>query len=332
MKSILHYPKNKISLSELQEYYKLQTYAELVSIVEELQDKGQITPIKNSKGNGKKPTLYNMYRILRKIEVDTSYVDELLYLSNKLMNDYYLKNPSIYVNDRIYVQQINQYILQIGDEKPAPASYNERSFEIFKREKFLSKEGGLRILKNLGISIEDLNIYETTEPLSYYSNEKEVPQTILFIENKDTFYSMRRHLLQGNKTILSERIGTLIYGGGKSVYRSILDFDLCVEPYMNHEQNRFLYFGDLDYEGILIYEKLHELWGTNRRIIPFAKAYELMLNKAEGITLPETKENQNRNCGIVFFDEFSDETVCKMQGILKQDRYIPQEILQEKDF
>lgn len=53
MKSILHYPKNKISLSELQEYYKLQTYAELVSIVEELQDKGQITPIKNSKGNGK---------------------------------------------------------------------------------------------------------------------------------------------------------------------------------------------------------------------------------------------------------------------------------------
>ena len=134
MKSILHYPKNKISLSELQEYYKMQTYTDLVSTVEELQRKGQITPIKSSKGNGKKPTLYNLYRIIRQIEIDTSYEDELLYLSSKLTNDYYLKNLSTYTNDRIYVQLINQYFLKTGDEKPAPASYNERSFEIFKRE------------------------------------------------------------------------------------------------------------------------------------------------------------------------------------------------------
>lgn len=126
MKSILHFPKNKISLSELQEYYKLVSYTDLVSIIEELQKKGHIAPIKNSKGNGKKPTLYNMYRIIRKVAVDTCYEDELLYLSSKLTNDYYLKNQSTYANDRIYVQQINQYMLQIGDEGPAPASFNER--------------------------------------------------------------------------------------------------------------------------------------------------------------------------------------------------------------
>ena len=49
-------------------------------------------------------------------------------------------------------------------------------------------------------------------------------------------------------------IGTLIYGAGKGIIRSFQDFDLCAEPYMKHPKNTIYYFGDMDYEGIGIYE------------------------------------------------------------------------------
>ncbi len=50
-------------------------------------------------------------------------------------------------------------------ELDTPASINERSYQIFGEEKFL-KENPLStaILKNTGIDIEVLNIYNTPEP------------------------------------------------------------------------------------------------------------------------------------------------------------------------
>ncbi len=151
---------------------------------------------------------------------------------------------------------------------------NERSFEIWQREKFLIKEQGKKILKRCKIEPEILNVYETTEPLSYYSHTRKTPQNLLIIENKDTFYSMRKHLLNGNDTILGMKIGTLIYGGGKGIFRSFQDFDLCVVPYMKTEENQIYYFGDLDYEGIGIYECLAELFQKRwQRIIELLEDY-----------------------------------------------------------
>ena len=60
---------------------------------------------------------------------------------------------------------------------------------------------------------------------------------------------MRNYLLNGH---------TEIFGAGKGIIRSFQDFDLCAEPYMKHPKNTIYYFGDLDYEGIGIYENLAE--------------------------------------------------------------------------
>ena len=65
---------------------------------------------------------------------------------------------------------------------------------------------------------------------------------------------MRNYLLNGHTEIFGAEIGTLIYGAGKGIIRSFQDFDLCAEPYMKHPKNTIYYFGDLDYEGIGIYE------------------------------------------------------------------------------
>ena len=67
---------------------------------------------------------------------------------------------------------------------------------------------------------------------------------------------MRNYLLNGYTEIFGAEIGTLIYGAGKGIIRSFQDFDLCAEPYMKHPKNTIYYFGDLDYEGIGIYENL----------------------------------------------------------------------------
>ena len=143
-------------------------------------------------------------------------MEELTYqLVPILDNDFYLRNIETYDKDRLFVLQLNEYLKGKIDNLQDSVSYNERSFEIWGREKFLLKEGGIRILKNLGLDPKDINVYDTTEPLAYYSHHKRVPQKILIIENKDTFYSMRRHLISGKTTILGSQIGTLIYGAGK---------------------------------------------------------------------------------------------------------------------
>lgn len=333
MRNISDFPRNTITLSELQTYMKVTDYSSLVTLLYTLMEKAQLTPIKNSGLNGRKPALYQKYRIHREIKDYSKYQEELLYqLDPMLDNNYYKNHLETYQKDRLFVLALNEYIKNHKSSLQETSSYNERSFEIWGREKFLLKEGGIRILKYLGLTADDLNVYETSEPLAYYSHHKEVPQKIVILENKDTFYSMRRHLLGNNFTILGDRIGTLIYGGGKSIYKSFQDFTLCLEPYMNDARNEILYFGDLDYEGIHIYETLQNNFKDKVCLAPFCKGYQRMLDKANIERLPITKEGQNRNIGEVFFSYFSNEIQSKMKHILQQDKYVPQEILQKSDF
>ena len=149
---------------------------------------------------------------------------------------------------------------------------------------------------------------------------------------------MRKSLIDGTKHIFGEKIASLIYGAGKGIYRSFEDFSFSVEPHINAAENRILYFGDLDYEGIRIYEKFAEkfaaAYGAQYDIRLFQCAYERMLTKADRIgieDLPRTKEGQNRNIGSLFLGWFSQPQQTRIKAILEQDRYIPQEILNIQD-
>ena len=210
-----------------------------------------------------------------------------------------------------------------------------RIIQIFGREKFLQREQGRKILAHCGIALEQLAVYRTTEPLAYYSCSVKTPQNVLILENKDTFYSIRRHLLSGRTTLFGTEISTVIYGAGKGILRSFEDFGFCVEPHINDASNRILYFGDLDYEGIGIYERLHDLFASAHAIDPFVQAYEYMTEKAayRGLDgLPRMSERQNQALTGTFFSYFSrewEEEVCRM---LQAGRYIPQEIINVTDF
>lgn len=209
---------------------------------------------------------------------------------------------------------------------------NERSFQIWGREKFLQKEEGKSILKNLGLNLDYLNYYDTSEPLAYYSKSKKVPQNILILENKDTYYTMRRYLINSNNNILRKEIDTVIYGSGKGIIKAFRDYDISVEDYLANKVNKIYYFGDLDYEGIIIYEKFYDTYKDKYNINLFIDGYKKMIDKINNINcLPKMKDGQNKNINKYFLDEFSLEYGLKIEEILKNNLYIPQEIINITD-
>ena len=336
--------KKIIELEELEKIYKITEYTKLVEIVKMLMKKGEIVPIKNSGGNGKNPTLYKRYRVVSKSQDNEEILNEIHYkLCSRFNIEYYENHLDKYKEHRGYILKLNDFMINNSRLLDSKISINERSFQIWGREKFLQKEGGKTILKNLGISLDGLNYYDTSEPLAYYSHNKYTPQNILIIENKDTYFTMRTHMISGNNIILGEKIDTIIYGGGKNVKKAFNDFKISVEEYVSNTSNSFFYFGDLDYEGIIIYEGFYESFYKDYYLRPFFNGYRKMIDKVKelNIDLPKMKDGQNRNITGLFFkhlqlinnndmDIFTDYEK-QIKYILENDLYVPQEIINITD-
>lgn len=328
------YNKKFIELDEIEKLYRTETYDELCKLVSKLIEQERLSPVRKSGGNGKKPTLYKKYRILEKVEENSELLNEINYkLSPKLSIEYFKSHLDKYKEQRKYILKLNEFIINKQSLLKKTISMNERAFQIWGREKFLQEEGGKTLVKNLGMELDELNYYDTSEPLAYYSKCKEIPQKILIIENKDTYYTMRRHLISTEGKILEEDISTLIYGGGKKVSKALKDYKISVENYISDSNNTILYFGDLDYEGIVIYEGLYKLFSNEYKIMPFINGYEKMIDKAmaESICLQKSKEGQNKNICEVFLREFDKEYRKQIEKILEEGLYIPQEIVNITD-
>jgi len=306
-------------------------YSEQHAYIMELVGSGRIKPVLVSKKNGKKPPLYREYWELEEKRDYSALKQELLFkLAPQIDITYYQHNLETYNKERKDVLQLSSFLQNSATLLTKQVSYNERSFQIWQREKFLLQGAGKKILRHCGL---ELNCYSTAEPFAYFTSTRAVPQKLLIIENKDTFFSMRKHLLAGNNQLLGENISTVIYGAGKRVVSYFQEFNASAEPYMLADGNELLYFGDLDYEGIGIYETLAESFVEQGEIKPFIPAYLAMLAKADNYKqLPPTKKDQNRNLQGAFFRYFSADAQAQMQSILQQDLYIPQEILTISDF
>jgi hypothetical protein len=120
-----------------------------------------------------------------------------------------------------------------------------------------------------------------------------------------------------------------VYGGGKSKIPSISELHEYTESHIMDKNNNFLYFGDIDYEGIVIYNGYKDRTAKHLELVPFMPAYKHMIDFHFDnlLDLPLTKEGQNRNIGDNFFNYFSNDYKEKILTILKSDRYIPQEAI-----
>lgn len=332
--------KHKITLWEIGHNKKFEKYEDLYEYIMKEIAEGTLIPIKRSGVNGRKPALPISYW---KIEEEKDYsdiLDELKFRINPGIDvKYYMSHPDKYEEDQKYVRLISDYLTKNSGMLDNAESINERSFEIFHEEKYLSEGDGMGMLKRLSMDGDRLNFYKTTVPMAYYSHYKETPQNILILENKDTFYSMRKYMIEESSKIFGLETGTLIFGSGKAVISIFGDYIDEVEPYFGDKKNNVYYFGDLDYEGIMIYETLYSIYSTyGKRVLgveAFITAYERMIDKAEKMgfdNLPYAKERQRKDIGTMFLDKFNDEYRGKIIQILESGKYIPQEILNVHDY
>ncbi len=331
--------KKKVDYEYLIRGRKFAGYQEEAGFILDLIERGRISPVRSSGTNGKRPALFNRYWLFSDEEDHTEVLEEVRFrLCPRIQTDYYRKHPEVYKREREYVLALNSWLERDRKDRKK-ISVNERSFEIWGKEKFLSgqKADGITaadVLKHCGISADELDVYATAEPFACFTLSRETPQNILILENLDPFYGLRKYLIETCGEIFGIRVSSLIYGGGKRVVSSLGDFEISAEAYMLKSGNVFLYAGDMDYEGIRIYESLAQKVGDRIEILPFVPYYEKMLEKAEKteLPLPMMKEGQTFVEGSGFFRFFSEKEKERMKKILKEGMYIPQEILNIKDY
>jgi hypothetical protein len=330
----------KVTYEQLVSGKKFSNYTEEAGYIFSLIDSGRIKPVLSSSKNGKKPALYTKYWLIEEKKDYSKLINELRNAISPMINiDFYLNHPDIYEKEREYVIDLSDYLENHKEALNYQMSENERSFAIWNKEKFLSGKSydlvsSGDVLKHCGIDKDSLSVFRTAEPLAYYSFSKDVPQNILILENLDPFYSVRKKMLGGNNDICGVSVGTLIYGGGKRVVKSFEDFEISSEPYMTDERNHLLYAGDLDYEGIGIYESLMMRMNKilNNDCDICLELYNRMIDKVEDISkLPHMKEQKITDI-TSFTEAFTVERKNKIIEILNCGRYIPQEIISAADY
>ena len=282
--------------------------------------------VKTNGLNGMNPPLYNKYRAADKKEDLDSILNEINYnFPLEFQREYYFNNPQKYMLDKVYLEKLILFYRESKESLMMPMSINERSFAIWGEEKFLKDGRGQSIIKNLGISIDTLNIYRTPEPFVYFSSNKSINQVVLIIENKDTWYTLRKLMLEGKNTFLGEKIDTIIYGAGKNIEKSLEEYEYTVEKYLLNPAKVY-YFGDLDYEGISIYERVNKRYKNKLNIQLYKAGYQAMILLSRKMQLSKCSERQNKNIGEVFLSDMK----CyenEILSILKGGCYIPQEIV-----
>lgn len=322
------YKKTYIDVDELQRLLGEIDYQMFFNCVQGMVEEGVLEATKNGKDtNGRYPPLAKKYRIIRS-EQKIDCEDEIRRVFPlNYDTDYYLKHPKEYEQDRQSIMMLCRY--HIREDKPLGLimSINERSFDITGEEKWLVSQEGGRILRNLGLTESYLNIYRTPEPFIYFARKSKQngtysPANILIIENKDTWYTMRRLAAQGVGPF-----NVLIYGEGKKIIKSIEEIHLHDDPFLTDTESNFLYFGDLDDEGLGI---LRDLKRKFPRIQPWMVGYLYLIEEA--LNKNRWREGQaQRNIGVMAIAELLTgigiDVSEKLAELFSLNRYMPQEAM-----
>ena len=301
-------------------------YHTFVQIIEEHIHNGILDPVKSSGKNGRRPALFNKYRI-KKPETNYDYIlEKIKLLHPKFNHSKYAKHPEMYAKYEKEIDQLNQFLWEKEHLLEVPLSINERSFQIWGEEKLLKDKSTINsIFKYNDWDLSFLNYYETPEPFFEYIFANEGQMNVLIIENKDTWFTLRKIMRENQVHNLYRPYHVLLYGEGKKIIsrnKRLQEYDKLLEG----SQNSYYYFGDLDYQGIEIYQTLVE---TNPKldIHLCTELYQWMLLETKNYNLPKTKQGQKKNDLHLFLKNFTQEHQAQIQEILENRLYIPQEIL-----
>lgn len=315
------YNKSKITILQLADQCPNLSYEAFAQEILRLEEQQMLTAVKAAGMNGKQPLLANVYKI-NKMLTRQNLLQQVKQLKKTvhpaIWVEYYLaKNLDELQRDLVALQQLNTYLQQNGFPT-TKALAQERSFEIFKDEKFITEKGGQQFLEKLKVW-DLLEIWPIADPVSFAINPmcfNKEEHKLLIVENKATFYSLLPALKESSFT-------ALLYGQGNAINGTI---DVLPEQLpLNYEKVQFYYFGDLDAEGIYIWYSLSQKYNV-LLATPFYKT-SLQKDAAKG------KEYQRKNKEAIeaFIRFFSQDEANKIVEMLQDGFYYPQEILNAEE-
>ncbi|MDG6249508.1 Wadjet anti-phage system protein JetD domain-containing protein [Methanocalculus sp.] len=283
---------------------------------------------------GRLPDKYTIHReVIAKPGAPLSQEDrnELYSLLPPINIDYYATHSEHYIRDRDYILKINALIRQ--RENCEILTVNERSYELFDDEKAIDAADdaavdGAAILKRLRLTHEDIRAKKVFEPFfcreKGFSNRNRGDRTVLIIENKDTFWTFQDAVIRG----LVSGIHLVIFGEGKAILRK---FEY-IETVGGAAEDQYFYFGDIDREGISIYNQLNAKY-PQYNIQPATSLYTLILQKAglEGARPLRTLQRVKKFSFSPFLDYFDLENGELIRRIINNELYLPQEALNITD-
>ncbi|HBN11488.1 MAG TPA: hypothetical protein DD392_06010 [Ruminococcus sp.] len=322
--------KKTISLEEIKDFCKTTETSEIYPIVTDLYNSKNLVPVKSSGVNGnKKYPMYIKYKIVfydNTVETE----QEIGVLHPLLLKNGYLKNHiDKYVKYRKEIQDLNSFLFQNNDLSVF-VSKKERSFEIFNEEKMLENSEFLNMLAKIGINEYTLAFYNTPEYCFHdYIPLKKDEMTILILENKDIWFNLRRMMFEESSSVIfGTKIDGVLYGEGKKIAGKNYLSQYC--EYMNCRNIRFLYWGDIDREGLNIYCSLLRNSGLCN-ISLFVPAYEKMLELSLTKIIPDSNDKRNI---MEDYNDIISSISPDYQKILKKsledNKRIPQEIINFK--
>ncbi|MET1249392.1 Wadjet anti-phage system protein JetD domain-containing protein [Sporolactobacillus sp. STCC-11] len=322
IKRLTEFSKKTVELGELEKLLTpfFQTYETFADRILQFEKENVLIMVRSTGRTIRTPSLALKYRI-NKSALSGDYHQELQHYRAKLhtainLDGYYRADPSLWENHLPYLLKIDRYLKTHGfptDLVPAP----ERSYELVEDEKWIDEKGGKELLEKIGLYAR-LTIIPVSDPLMFAINPlklNEKEQYHLIVENKTTY--------QGLLPVLKEtNCATLIYGCGKAVVKSIEQFSM---QYPIDAEHHFLYFGDLDREGLSIWYSLNQKQAA-RPALPF---YLACLKKA-----PAVGKAYQRSRSLAteqFLAYFSEQQAERIRTMLHDGKYYPQEILKTRE-
>ncbi|HDK7156409.1 TPA: DUF2399 domain-containing protein [Clostridium botulinum] len=315
------YKKATITLGDLEKLVPGDTtYNVFAKNIRKLID-DNILVEKNSKiNNGKEIPLPYKFGI-NKYELRKGQVSDIqnynLNISGEIdLQEYFNLREEVWNRDLAYIDKINEYIIEKGLPKDYATS-QERSFHIIGDEKWIDEKGGKKLLYRIKLW-KKLNIVNNTDPLMLAVNPKQLSKSEychLIVENKATFIALLDVLQETECT-------SLIFGSGWKIVSNII----MLEKQLGLEgRHKLYYFGDLDNEGISIWNSLNEKVYTHLAV----EFYGELIKKPYSLG----KENQQKSPIALknFLNFFEDEEKNKIIDILDAGGYLPQEGLNKEE-
>ncbi|MDR1558412.1 MAG: hypothetical protein LBS84_01710 [Clostridiales bacterium] len=268
------------------------------------------------------PPLRRRYRIIRPKTDYAAVRDEILRLRSDFNPSGYLAHIPLYLKHKELLLTLQDYVRKYPDALDESMSKNERAYAVWGYEKQLDDSLCKNMLRFINWE-NRLNYYHTPEPFFDCLCRGIYTESVLALENKDIWFSLRKLFSKNPQSkgfyLYGCFFDAIVYGEGKKITRPD-----ALEGYAQAFRSppRVRYWGDLDYEGIGIYLNI-----SKPDITPFVSGYAAMLRYADERPLTRCGTAQIPPSDMdAFTRHFDSDTAAKILSLLEAGLYIPQEI------